>query len=158
MILLLINGDLINEPILYLSLYLKQNHSTYYNLLQEVREHGKWEAWLEFFLNAILSSSKQAITTINDINLLLEEDGKKIAGLGRARFSCQQTLEHLKQLPQTSVPLLASKLEISAPTARSSLNNMVKIGILTEKTGKQRDKVYIYKEYLNILEDGAEPL
>ena len=155
--LLLVEGGLLDEPILYLSLYLKQNRSTYYDLLQEVRTHGTWETWIEFFLTAVLHSSKQAIKTAIDVNTLFEEDNKKIESLGRAKFSCQKVLEHLKQLPQMSVPLLAKELNISAPTARSSLNHMVELNILHEDTGKQRDKVYVYKKYLEILEYGAEP-
>jgi Fic family protein len=61
-------------------------------------------------------------------------------------------------LPQVSVPLVAKDLDISQPTARSSLNALVKLDILTEITGKQRDKVYVYKQYLDILEYGAEPI
>lgn len=39
-----------------------------------------------------------------------------------------------------------------------TLNHLKSIGVLDEVSGKKRDKVYIYREYLNILEDGAEPL
>ena len=46
---------------------------------------------------------------------------------------------------------------MTAPTARSSLNNMVSLGILEEMSGKKRDKIYVYRNYLNILEDGAQP-
>ena len=155
--LLLVEGGLIDGPILYLSLYLKQNRNLYYDLLQEVRNHGKWETWLEFFLNGVLSSSKQAIKTAKDINLLFAEDLSKMSTLGRARFSCEQTLEHLKRLPQVSVTLLAKELDVSLPTARSSLNHMVDLGILEETSGKQRDKIYVYRKYLNLLEEGAEP-
>jgi Fic family protein len=156
--LLLVEGGLIDEPVLYLSLYLKQNRKIYYDLLQEVRSYGAWETWLEFFLNGILTSSKQAIKTAEDINLLFSEDSIKISSLGRARFSCEQTLEYLKQLPQVSVQLLAKELDVSLPTARSSLNHMVDLGILEEVSGKQRDKIYVYRKYLGMLEDGAEPL
>ena len=78
--------------------------------------------------------------------------------MGRARFACRQTLEYLKRLPQVTVPILARELNITAPTARSALNHMLKLGILEEMSGKKRDKIYVYRHYLNILEDGAEPL
>ena len=156
--LLLVQGGLIDQPILYLSLYLKQNRNTYYSLLQEVRMHGTWETWLEFFLKGVLESSKQAVQTVQDINHLFAEDSAKISTLGRARFSCEQTLEYLKQLPQVSVQSLAKELKISLPTARSSLNHLLNLGILTEVGNKQRDKIYVYRKYLHILEDGAEPL
>lgn len=156
--LLLCHSGMLDEPILYLSLYLKQNRHLYYDLLQEVRIKGTWETWLEFFLDGIFKSAKQAIKTANLINELFRQDFEKIASMGRVRFSCEQTLEHLKKLPQVTVPLLASELGMTAPTARSALNHMVKAGILEEISGKKRDKIYVYRKYLSILEEGAEPL
>jgi len=155
--LLLCLGGMLDEPILYLSLYLKQNRHVYYDLLQEVRTHGTWETWLEFFLEGIYRSAKQAIKTANLINTLFNEDLSKIKTLGRARFSCEQTLEYMKRLPQVTVPLLTSRLGMAAPTVRSALNHMVELGIIEEMSGKKRDKVYVYRTYLHILEEGAEP-
>ena len=155
--LLLCHSKMLDEPILYLSLYLKQHRHIYYELLQEVRTHGAWEIWLEFFLEGVYKSAKQAVSTTYLINSIFEQDHKKIAKLGRARFSCEQTLEYMKKLPQATVVLLANELGMTAPTARSALNRMVKLGILEEKSGKQRDKVYVYKKYLDKLEEGTEP-
>ena len=155
--LLLCEGGMLEEPILYLSLYLKQNRKVYYDLLQQVRLHGTWETWLEFFLEGIFKSAQQAMTTATQINQLFEKDFEKIKSLGRARFSCEQTLEYLKKLPQVSVQLLTKELGLTAPTTRSALNHMIDIGILKEISGKKRDKVYVYQKYLNLLEEGTEP-
>ena len=91
------------------------------------------------------------------MNNLFEKDGDKIAAIGRARLSCEQVLEYMKQLPQVSVALLVKDLNMSAPTARSALDSMERLGILDEITGKKRDKIFAYKRYLKILEEGAEP-
>lgn len=155
--LLLCHSGMLDEPILYLSLYLKQNRHVYYDLLQEVRLQGTWETWLEFFLEGIFKTAKQAIQTATLINNLFDRDQKKIATLGRARFSCEQALEYLKRLPQVTVPFLASALDMTAPTARSALNHMLALGILEEGSGKKRDKIYVYRNYLDILEEGAAP-
>lgn len=156
-ILLLCQGNMLNEPILYLSLYLKQNRSLYFDLLQQVRLDGAWEAWLEFFLEGVVQSAKQSLSTAKEINKLFENDLAKIKTLGRARFSCAQAFDYLKQLPQISVQILSQELSMTEPTARSALNHMVDLGILKEISGKQRDKVYVYQKYLSILEEGAEP-
>jgi len=156
-VLLLCQSGMLDEPILYLSLYLKQNRSVYYDLLQQVRTQGAWETWLDFFLEGVSSSAKQALSTATKINKLFKNDLAKIDSLGRARFSCIQTLEYLKKLPQVSVTLLSQELNMTAPTARSSLTHMVNLGILEEMSGKKRDKVYVYRKYLNILDDGAKP-
>ncbi|MFN7710352.1 MAG: Fic family protein, partial [Holosporales bacterium] len=156
--LMLCNSGMLEEPVLYMSLYLKQNRPTYYNMLQEVRHSGTWETWLEFFLNGIIMTANSAVETAHLINALFWEDSQKIAHLGRARFAAEKTFEYMKHLPQVTVPLLAQALNISAPTARKSLESMVAMKILDEVSGKKRDKVYIYRRYLSILEEGAEPL
>lgn len=156
--LLLCGSGMLDAPILYLSLYLKQNRYQYYNLLQEVRLHGTWETWLEFFLEGVYKSANQAIHTAQLINNLFEQDLEKISTLGRARFSCETVLEYLKMLPQVTISLLTNKLDMTAPTARSSVNHMIKLGILEEISHKNRDKIYVYRNYLTILEEGAQPL
>ncbi|MCC8369150.1 MAG: Fic family protein [Rickettsia endosymbiont of Oxypoda opaca] len=155
--LLLCHHKMFDAPILYLSLYLKQNRHIYYELLQEVRLHGNWETWLEFFLEGVYQSAMQAIQTANLINQLFEKDTAKVEAVGRARFVCKQVLEYMKLLPQVNVLMLARELNITAPTARHALELMRKLEILQEISGKKRDKVYIYRKYLDILEEGAEP-
>lgn len=156
--LMLCVGGILDEPILYLSLYLKQNRHQYYELLQEVRHHGTWETWLEFFLIGITECSKQAMQTAIAIHDLLVKDMEKISLLGRARLSCERVLEFMKHSPQVTVPVVAKTLVMSAPTARSALNHLQSLGILTQISCKKRDKVYVYRRYLDILEEGAEPL
>ena len=155
---LLCQEGILDQPILYLSLYLKQNRQIYYRLLDEVRTSGNWETWLEFFLEGIIVTSHQAIKTTININKLFEENEQLISNLGRIRFSCKKILEYLKKIPQVKVPTLAIELSISAPTARTALNKMVNVGILQELDEKKRDKIYVYKKYLNLLEEGATPL
>lgn len=158
MTLLLCNQGILDQPILYLSLYLKQNRGLYYRLLQEVRTHGTWEVWLEFFLEGVFISAQQAIKTVVTINELFQKDSEKIASLGRARHSCDLILDYMKKLPQVTVPLLSHELQMSAPTVRSSLNHLIELGVLKILEEQKRDRVYIYHAYLYILEEGAEPL
>lgn len=155
--LLLCDSGMLDEPILYLSLYLKQRRETYYSLLQQVRMHGTWETWLEFFLEGVYVSAKQAVQTAKEINLLFENDFAKINTLGRAKFSCIQILTYLQKLPQVSAPLVSKALGMTAPTVRSSLEHMLTLGIIEEISEKKRDRVYVYRQYLDILEDGATP-
>lgn len=150
--------DILREPILYVSLYLKQHRQLYYNLLQEVRLHGKWETWLEFFLDGIALSAQQAVATVHAINKLFDSDMQKIQTLGRVQPSCLQVFEYMKKLPQVSVPLLVKDLQLSAPTVRSAIKQLEELGIFKEISKKKRDKVYIYKKYLDLLEEGSEPL
>lgn len=145
-------------PILYLSLYFKQNRETYYNLLQEVRTRGAWETWIEFFLEGVYKTSQQILKDARRIYVLLEEDAAKIAGLGRSRLSVELVFEYLKKIPQASMSVIVNALQISAPTAIKALQSLEALGIAKEITGKQRDRVYVYRKYLDILAEGTEPL
>ena len=157
-ILLLCNGNLLQEPVLYISLYLKKNRQTYYRLLQEVRTNGTWETWLEFFLEGITSTATNTMATMQKMNQLFDQNLEQINTLGRAKLSCIDTLNTLKQLPQISVTELAKRLNISAPTARKALDNLIELDIVSEISHKQRDKIYTYTQYLKMLTDGAKPL
>lgn len=156
--LILCNEGLLNKPILYLSLYLKQNRQSYYNLLQEARATGSIQTWLEFFLEGVDIVSNQAIDTAYKINELFERDLASIESLGRSRFTIQKVFEYLKILPQISTIIAAKELGLTAPTARMALETLCKMGIVEEISGKKRDKIYIYRKYLGILEQGTEPL
>lgn len=157
-IILLIEGGLLHTPILYLSLYMKENRNTYFKLLQEVRNHGRWEVWLEFFLEGVIKSSEDAVKSAENITNLFADDIGKVQSLGRARFSCEKILQYLQTMPEVSVKLIADQLDISSPAARNALNQMTEMGILSEITGGGRDKIYLYKNYLAILEEGTDPL
>jgi len=68
-ILYLISEDILELPILYLSRYITQNKKEYYNLLQKVRDENIWEAWILFMLDALASTAKQTIGTIESIKI-----------------------------------------------------------------------------------------
>jgi Fic family protein len=157
-ILMLCESSFLVDPIMYLSLYLKQHRTIYYDLLQQVREYGTWETWLEFFLQGVAITAQQASKTIATINALFAHDMIKIESLGKARFSAESVFEYLKTLPQISVGLVAKELDMSEPTARVALEHLEHLKIVEEITGKKRDRVYVYKKYLAILEQGTEPL
>ncbi len=157
-IFMLCESGFLADPILYLSLYLKQNRRLYYDLLQQVREQGTWETWLEFFLQGVAITAKQASLTIEKINRLFAKDMQAIESLGKARFSAEEVFEYLKKLPQVSVSLLAKELEMTEPTVRTALERLQQLNIVEEITGKKRDRTYVYKKYLAILEQGTDPL
>src|SRR5258707_6954856 len=78
--LMLCEGGVLREPMLYLSLYFKTHRAEYYRLLQEVRENGAWEAWLEFFLTGIGETATQAVETAGEKTTLFDtnqEEEKK---------------------------------------------------------------------------------
>lgn len=155
---LLCAEGVLKEPILYLSLYLKVHRSRYYALLQGVREEGAWEAWLEFFLEGVTQTATQASEAAGVILDLFGRDRERIAGLGRPAASALRLHDYLQHHPILSVPRAMAALALSGPTVRKSARHLVDLGMLTETTGRQRDRLYVYGDYLAILNEGTEPL
>lgn len=155
---LLCAAGALREPILYLSLYLKTHRQTYYELLTRVRETGDWEIWLEFFLTGVKETSEQAVSAARRILSLLEEDRQKIEELGRPSASVLRVFHHAQTNPILSIANTAKKTGISFPTTAGAIRHMQRLGILTESTGRQRSRLFVYQRYLAILSEGTEPL
>lgn len=150
--------DILKQPILYLSLYLKTHRRRYYDLLQDVHERGNWEAWLEFFLDGIIETSSQAVETAHEILNLFEVDKNRISDLGRPAASALRIHQLFQQRPIIGIPDAARKLGISVPTVAKSVQHLEHLGIVREFTGRQYNRRFIYSEYMNILSRGTDPL
>jgi len=146
----------LQEPLLYLSLYFKQNRQEYYNRLHQVRTEGDWIGWLRFFFTGVLETAQQAAETAQIILRKFEEDRLKIEILGRRAGSAHRMHQLIQKQPVISVPSAVKALGVTAPTVRSAVKNLERLRILREITGKQRDRVYVYDPYMKILDQGTE--
>ena len=148
----------LREPILYLSLYFKTNRAAYYELLDRVRTKGDWEAWLDFFLIGVRDTADGAANAAREILDLFNRDQKKIETLGRPAASVLRVFQHMQRNPIIAIPSTAKRVGISAPTVAKSLGHMIDLGILVETTGRERHRHFVYRRYLEILNEGTEPL
>lgn len=155
--LLLCNSGILGQPLLYLSLYLKTNRSRYYDLLQRVRTHGDWEAWLEFFLEGIIDTATQASATASDILELFKNDREKVGQLGRPAASALRVHRLLQERPIITASIAAREIGISPPTVWRSLAHLERMGLIKEITGMRRGRAFIYTAYWQILSQGVEP-
>ena len=153
---LLCAEGVLQEPILYLSLFFKTHRQHYYDLLQRVREGGDWEAWLDFFLTGVKETSEQAANTARQILIVFEQDRRKIEQFGRPAASALRVHQYLQSKPILSVSIAAKELGLSAPTVRKSVKHLVEVNILREATGKKRGQLFVYDEYLTHLNEGTE--
>lgn len=145
-------------PILYLSLFLKQNRQTYYDLLTRVRENGDWEAWLAFFLQGIRETADQALETAQRILRLYEQDRTRIAELGRPAGSALRVFQYAQTRPILSIKVAAARTGLAFATVGTALEHLRELGIFRELTGRQRSRLFVYSSYLAILDEGMEPL
>src|SRR5690606_27714820 len=156
--LMLCVGGALHDPILYLSLFFKTRRQTYYELLTDVRSTGNWEAWMEFFLTGIKDSSEQAVSAARRILGLLDADRRKIESLGRSTASALRVHHYAQTHPILSIASAAETIGITFPTVSGAVEQMQRLGILREITGRQRGRLFAYGPYLDILNEGTEPL
>lgn len=156
--LILCAENVLQEPSLYLSLYFKIHRDKYYELLQEVREKGDWETWLEFFLTGVKETSQQAVITIKMLQQLFSNDQERISKLGRAATTALQIYNYLQKKPIISIQQTAQELASTIPTVTKAIEHLTQLNILQESTGQERNRLFAYKQYINILSEGAEPL
>jgi Fic family protein len=149
--LIMCNEGALTQPLLYLSLYFKQNRTRYYELLQRVRTDGDWESWVRFFLDGVEETAAQAVDLATQIRRLFETDRERISKLGRAAGSALRVHELFQRRPMLSVPTATQKLGLSAPTVRASIEALEKAGIVHELSGKRRDRVFGYRRYLDLM-------
>jgi Fic family protein len=157
-VLMLINAGVLQQPLLYLSLFFKQHRSRYYELLNGVRQNGDWEAWIDFFLEGVESTATAAVTTAHRLLALFRSDEAKLGGLGRSGPSVRQVFAALCRRPLNSIGQLSAACDLSFPTAAKALEALVKLGIAREITGGQSNRLFAYDAYLAVLSEGAEPL
>lgn len=154
---LCVNGVL-RKPLLYLSLYLKTHRADYYRLLQEVRENGNWEAWLDFFLAGVAETANQAFEAATRIVDLFKEDRERITNESDRAGSTLRIHDLFQQNPFLTSNQLVQKTGLSAPTVNAALADLEKMGIVEEVTGRKRGRVFSYQRYLAILSEGTDPL
>jgi len=156
--LVLQQGGLLGEPLLYLSLHFKQHRRLYYDLLDRVRSDGDWEAWLDFFLDGVANTAASAVTTAHRLVALFEADNRRVAQAGRGAASASRVLAALRARPVLSIGHLRDSHGMTFPTASKAMDTLIELGIAKELTGKARNRVFSYAAYLAALQEGGEPL
>ena len=148
----------LTQPLLYMSLYLKQHRGEYYDLLTRVRTTGDWEAWLSFFATGVEETSAGAVATVQRLVTLFKADRERVASLGRISGSALRVHHALQKRPVDNPTRLAERTGLTLPTVNSALTGLGGLGIVREVTGRRRGRAYSYVKYLEIMSEGTEPL
>lgn len=154
--LLLCHTRVMQEPLLYLSLYLRANRDEYFRLLARVRTEGDWEAWLTFFLEGVRQSADGAVSTSHRLLQLFAEDRAAVKIQGRRAGSLVRVHQAFKSRPILPVTEACRLTGLSFPAASSAMEHLVASGIARELTGKRRNRLFVYRRYLDILSEGTE--
>lgn len=145
----------LSQPLLYLSLYFKQHRSEYYRLLDQVRTEGDWETWVDFFLDGVEYTATNAVETAGKLVALFQNDEKQVQSLGRGAGTTYRVFRLFCEKPLLNAKQVSKKTGLSFPAAANAIKRMEELGIVKEITGQQRNKVFAYKNYLDIVKEGT---
>lgn len=161
--LLLVAQGVLERPWLYMSLHFKRHRARYYDLLQRVRTHGAWEEWLDFYLEGVARVADEAVAKIRELLALFERDRAKVAesrsGSIYQRVALQSNLdvyEYLRRQVAVRIPEAASALGTTKPTVARALDDLTRLGIAKEVTDKPRNRLWVYLEYIDVLNRDSE--
>jgi Fic family protein len=158
--LLLHHDGLLTQPLLYLSLYFKQHRSVYYELLDRVRSQGDWEAWLDFFLEGVTTTANAAVNTAQNLTKLFAADIARISESAGTTVSYGplRVLASLREKPISSIKQLAASSGLTYPSVAKALKMLEQEGIVHELTGGRRNRIFVYTQYIQQLNENKGAL
>lgn len=148
---LLEHWQLLPEPLMYLSGYLKQHQAEYYRRLSTIRTDGDWEGWVAFFLEAVAHAAAEAERSIVAIASLVAADRRKLLASSKAGPASYRLFEMLPMMPRFTIEHARQKLDTSFPTATAAVKVLEELGVVTEQTGQKRGRSYSYAAYVGLL-------
>ena len=156
--LLLEHWNILETPLLYLSLYFKRHRAEYYKRLNAVRTEGDFESWLKYFLEGIAVIADETVETTQKIFARINADRAKVLSARSTSVAGVRLFELLSAHPIITVAQAVKLLKTTKPTATKAVSGLVDAGILVETTGRRRDRAYSYKTYLKLLRAGTESI
>lgn len=149
---------LLDSPLLYLSLAFKRHREEYYRCLGAVRTDGDWEGWTAFFLDCVKEAADDAVIAAKKLFQLLHKDRQALAVHPAVTISSIRLFDSLPEHPIVTLASVVKLLKTTKPTATKAIEALIAAGLLKERTGRKRDRVYGYQRYLALLSTDTEPL
>jgi Fic family protein len=142
---------LLHSPLLYVSVPFKRHRQAYYQHLMDVRVKGDWEGWIAFFLRCVHEAGEDGVNTASRLIGLLEADRRRVLDHRSVTLPAVRLFDLLPKHPMVGLANTIGMLKTTKPTAAKAIDVLRKAGVLQEITGKQRDRVYVYRAYLDVL-------
>lgn len=148
---LLEHWGVLQEPLIYLSGYLKQHQSEYYRLLSGIRTEGNWETWITFFIDGVAAAASQAERNIVEIATLVAADRRRLLDSPISGPAAYRLFELLPMMPRFTIERVRQKLGTSFPTANAAVKALSDLGIVAEMTGQKKNRSFSYQSYIALL-------
>jgi Fic family protein len=150
--LLLCEGGILPQPLLYLSAFFDRQRDPYYHLLLEVSREGRWNDWVVFFLKAVETQARDAIRRSERL-LSLWRDYRARMQRARASSLLLRIVDELFAYPALTNSGISQRLSITARSTQLNIDKLVAAGVLREATGRRRNRVYFASEIAEIIEE-----
>lgn len=150
--LFLVQERILDRPLLYLSTYFEKRKDLYYDNLNEIRTKNDLKQWIKYFLVGIEQTASQASQTLYEILRFKEDVEHKLQSeYGRRTHQAITLLHELLKNPFTTVEQAASICGITYKAANELVKKLCGDDILVEITGKNRNRLFVFEKYLNIV-------
>lgn len=153
--LMLVRGERLPQPVLYLSAYLERNRERYMDLLADVSRTGAWLAWVHFFLRGVEESAVESLEQAEAI-LALRQRYHDAVRDARSFGHLQRLIDELFVSPSITIALAAGKLGVTPAAASGHIKKLVAAGVLREWTGRRRDQVFVAPDILAFMRNRGE--
>ncbi|MDP9242356.1 MAG: Fic family protein [Actinomycetota bacterium] len=148
--LLMQEWHLLPAPLLYLSAFFESRRDDYYRHLLSVSTHGTWDTWIRFFLEGVASQSRDVIDRARRLTELREDYHRRVQ-VSRASALLLRLVDHLFERPAITVTGAKEVLGVTFRAASQNVQKLVAAGILHETTGRERNRIYVASEILDLL-------
>jgi Fic family protein len=143
--------NLLPQPLMYLSGYLKQHQSEYYRRLSAIRTDGDWEGWVSFFLEGVGQAASDAERSIVSIASLVAGHRRMLLASPKAGPACYRLFEMLPMMPRFNIERARQTLGTTFPTANAAVKVLEELGIVTELTGQKKNRSFSYQPYIELM-------
>lgn len=148
-ILYLMDSQLLTLPILYLSRFIIQNKSKYYELLLSVTTQENWQEWILFMLQAVKNTSEWTIAKIKAIRQLHEHTIEYIKTYADKIYS-RELVDVIFEQPYCRISNLVEKGIAKRQAASTYLKKLVELGVL-EEINVGKEKLFLHPKLLQLL-------
>ncbi len=147
----LVASGILEKPLLYLSDFFEKNKTLYYDNLTFVRTKDDLAQWLRFFLTGVVVTAENSVETLRKIIELKSRIEKvQIMNLGKRSKQALELFHHLFRKPVISVGDAQKMTALSPKAANELVRIFVEMKILRETTGYQRNRVFVFDEYMKL--------
>lgn len=149
--LFLCQKEVLIQPVLYISYFLKQNRIEYYDRLMEVRKKGNYEQWIRFFIEVLYHASEDATQTIDSLVALRDKNRAAIDSVGRSSKNVRKIFDYIEKSPIIDIRKTSTELEMPYSTVSRAVEKLCALHILQQTESVKRNRCFAYEEYLSIL-------